>query len=85
MGFSTTLLQLNTDDKFRGRVFSAELGLSMLTLAVGAYVTGVLVDHGIAARLVAIGVGFTMLIPAVLWGRAMQMWRATPQVVAADD
>jgi len=83
--FSTTLLQLNTDDKFRGRVFSAELGLSMLTLAVGAYVTGVLVDHGIAARLVAIGVGFTMLIPAVLWGRAMQMWRATPQVVAADD
>jgi MFS family permease len=30
--FSTTLLQLNTDDRFRGRVFSADLGLCMLTI-----------------------------------------------------
>ena len=83
--FSTTLLQLNTDDKFRGRVFSAELGLSMITLAVGAYATGLLVDHGIAARSVAVGIGLAMLIPAILWGKAMQLWRAMPQAVAADD
>ncbi len=83
--FSTTLLQLNTDDKFRGRVFSAELGLCMVTLAIGAYLTGLLVDHGIAARSVAIGIGLVMLIPAVLWGRAMRLWRVTPQAVAADD
>jgi len=74
--FSTTLLQLNTDDKFRGRVFSAELGLSMLTLAVGAYVTGVLVDRGIDPRSVAIATGLAMLIPAALWGRALRLWRA---------
>src|SRR5208282_5706265 len=34
--FSTTLLQLHTDDRFRGRVFSADLGFSMLTIAAGA-------------------------------------------------
>jgi len=83
--FSTTLLQLNTDDRFRGRVFSAELGLSMITLAVGAYATGLIVDRGIAARSVALGVGFVMLIPALLWGKAMQLWNVTPEVVAADD
>jgi len=83
--FSTTLLQLNTDDRFRGRVFSAELGLCMITLAVGAYVTGTLIDHAISARSVAIGIGVIMLIPALLWGRAMEFWKTTPQAVAADD
>jgi len=83
--FSTTLLQLNTDDRFRGRVFSAELGLCMVTLAVGAYVTGMLVDHGITARSVAVGIGLIMLIPTLLWGRAMQLWKTAPQAVAADD
>ena len=29
--FSTTLLQIHTEDRFRGRVFAAELGLFMLT------------------------------------------------------
>ena len=83
--FSTTLLQMNTEDQFRGRVFSAELGLSMLTLAVGAYVTGLLVDHGMQARSVAIAVGFVMLIPAALWGRAMRLWQGTQHAVASID
>jgi hypothetical protein len=82
--FSTTLLQLNTDDRFRGRVFSAELGLSMVTLAVGAYVTGFLIDHGIDPRQVAIAVGLLMLVPAALWSRAMRLWRPKPQVAATD-
>ncbi|MFI5111069.1 MAG: MFS transporter, partial [Terriglobales bacterium] len=34
--FSTTLLQMQSDDKFRGRVFSADLGLCMFTIAAGA-------------------------------------------------
>jgi MFS family permease len=83
--FSTTLLQLNTDDKFRGRVFSAELGLCMVTLAIGAYVTGLLVDHGVAVRTVAIATGLVMLIPAALWGRAIRFWKTVPEAVAAAD
>src|SRR5580658_1242247 len=38
--FSTTLLQLNTEDRFRGRVFAADLGMGSLTFAVTAYWAG---------------------------------------------
>jgi MFS family permease len=65
--FSTTLLQLHTDDRFRGRVFSADLGFAMLTIAIGAFLCGRLLDAGITARTVATWTGFVMLIPATLW------------------
>jgi MFS family permease len=70
--FSTTLLQLHTDDRFRGRVFSADLGFSMLTIAIGAFVCGRLLDWGIAARTVASWTGVVMLIPATLWALAIR-------------
>jgi predicted MFS family arabinose efflux permease len=70
--FSTTLLQLHTDDRFRGRVFSADLGFSMLTIAAGAFLCGRLLDAGVAARTVATWTGLVMLIPAALWALAMQ-------------
>jgi hypothetical protein len=70
--FSTTLLQLHTEDRFRGRVFSADLGFSMLTIAAGAFLCGRLLDAGVAARTVATGTGFAMLIPAALWALAMR-------------
>jgi MFS family permease len=70
--FSTTLLQLHTDDRFRGRVFSADLGFSMLTIAAGAYVCGRLLDAGVAARTVATWTGLIMVIPAGLWALAMR-------------
>ena len=66
--FSTTLLQLQTDDKFRGRVFAADLGLCMFTIATGAYIAGHFVDWGFAARHVASAAGLLMLIPATLVG-----------------
>ncbi len=71
--FSTTLLQLHTDDRFRGRVFSADLGFSMLTIAAGAYVCGRLLDAGVTARTVATWTGLIMLIPAMLWALAMRL------------
>jgi len=66
--FSTTLLQMQSDDKFRGRVFAADLGLSMFTVAAGAYLAGRFVDWGFAARNVASVAGMLMLIPALWWG-----------------
>ncbi len=69
--FSTTLLQLHTDDRFRGRVFSADLGFSMLTIAAGAYLCGHLLDAGVPARTVATWTGLVMLVPAALWAVAM--------------
>jgi MFS family permease len=71
--FSTTLLQLNTEDRFRGRVFSTDLGLSMLTIAIGAYVCGMLLDRGVSARVVASATGLLMLLPAILWAWAMSL------------
>jgi hypothetical protein len=70
--FSTTLLQLHTDDRFRGRVFSADLGFSMLTIAAGAYLCGRLLDAGVAARTLATYTGLIMIIPAGLWALAMR-------------
>jgi MFS family permease len=71
--FSTTLIQLHTDDRFRGRVFSADLGFSMLTIAAGAYLCGCLLDAGVSARTVATGTGLVMLIPAGWWALAMRV------------
>ena len=65
--FSTTLLQLQSEDKFRGRVFSADLGICMLMIATGAYLAGRFLDWGYAARNVASVAGMLVLIPATLW------------------
>ena len=75
--FSTTLLQMQSDDKFRGRVFAADLGLCMFTIATGAYLAGRFVDWGFAARHVASVAGMLMLIPAGLWGFSVRRnWAA---------
>lgn len=68
--FSTTLLQLNTEDRFRGRVFATDLGLCMLSIAVGAFLAGRFVDAGFAPRYVASATGLLMLVPAALWAWA---------------
>jgi MFS family permease len=69
--FSTTLLQLHTEDRFRGRVFAADLGLGSLTFAVTAYLAGRFLDAGISARMVATSTGVLMLIPAAILAWAL--------------
>jgi len=64
--FSTTLLQLRTEDRFRGRVFAADLGLGSFTFATTAYLCGRFLDYGIPVRTMATGTGFFMLIPAAI-------------------
>ena len=74
--FSTTLLQLHTEDRFRGRVFAADLGLGSLTFAVTAYLAGVFLDSGISARTVATGTGALMLVPAAILAWALRVSRS---------
>jgi MFS family permease len=69
--FSTTLLQLRTEDRFRGRVFSADLGLASFTFATTAYLAGRSLDWGISVRTVATGTGLFMLVPATLLALAL--------------
>src|SRR6202158_2064616 len=75
--FSSTLLQLHTEDRFRGRVFSADLGLASLTFATTAYLCGRLLDVGISARTLATGTGALMLVPAAILAFALRVVRCS--------
>jgi hypothetical protein len=74
--FSTTLLQFHTEDRFRGRVFSADLGLGSFTFAVTAYLAGRFLDAGISARMVATSTGALMLVPAAILAFALRVGRS---------
>jgi predicted MFS family arabinose efflux permease len=73
--FSTTMLQLNSDDQFRGRVFSADLGLCMAAIALTAYVASAMVDAGVPLRTLAAYTGGFLVIPALWWLAIQRLWR----------
>jgi MFS family permease len=83
--FSSTLLQLNTDDRFRGRVFAAELGLTMLVLSAVSYIAGYVLDAGISPRALVFGAGAFMLIPFAAWTFVQKFWRDEAVTQAADS
>jgi hypothetical protein len=76
--FSSTLLQIRTGDKFRGRVFAAEWAFSVLTMSISSYSAGVLIDRNLSAPSVASLTGLVMLLPAVLWALALVSWKQKP-------
>lgn len=80
--FSTTLLQLDTQDRFRGRVFAAELGLSMLALSCTSYLAGIAVHWGVPVRTVAAATGCLMVAAAFLWSWA---WRRVRSSRSGND
>ncbi|MBI4468560.1 MAG: MFS transporter [Acidobacteria bacterium] len=66
--FSTTLLQMASEDRFRGRVFAAEQTLFTLTLALSNYATGLLLDRAhLSPRFMAAVMGLLFVPPAVVW------------------
>ena len=70
--FSTTLLQLMSEDRFRGRVFSAELGFCTTALAITAFGAGWLLDRGVSIRaLLAATAGLTFAAGALWAGWGM--------------
>jgi len=73
--FSTTLLQVYTVDRFRGRVFAADYGLCMLGISASSYLAGVAIDFGIQARTFASLVGLAMLVPVVGWALVLKRLR----------
>jgi hypothetical protein len=76
--FSTTLLQQCSDNRFHGRVFAADLGFFMLAIAVAAALADILIDNGVSVRVIAFSTGVAMLAPALVWFRAMRLWRDAP-------
>jgi len=65
--FSSTLLQLQTQDRFRGRVFSAEWAFSVVTMSLSSYSAGALIDRSVSPPAVASLAGLVTIIPAALW------------------
>ncbi len=82
---STTLLQLGTEDRFRGRVFSAELGFCMLAIGSGAFLAGEAIDRGTRLPLVAFGIGLAGAAAGVLWACGLRVWKHAPQAAATTD
>jgi hypothetical protein len=73
--FSTVLLQLNVEDKFRGRVFAAEAALTTLTMAASNYIVAELMDRfGFSPRVVTAGVGVFFLMPGLVWFLTRKRW-----------
>jgi hypothetical protein len=73
--FSTTLLQKHTEDRFRGRVFSADLGLNTLMVSVTCFLAGAFIDRGVPVRQYVLFTGISVLAPACAWALAMRLWR----------
>lgn len=66
--FSTVLLQMSVPDRFRGRVFSAELALLMVVSALSSYICGYALDHwGLSPFLLTRVLGVVFVLPAVGW------------------
>jgi MFS family permease len=73
--FSTVILQRSVEDKFRGRVFAAELALLTLTMAASNYVVGELLDRfQISPRIVTVGVGIFFMTPGFIWFLTQRWW-----------
>jgi MFS family permease len=73
--FSTVLLQRTVEDRFRGRVFAAELALLTLTMAASNYVTGELLDRfQLSPRTVTVGIGLLFLVPGAMWLLTRRWW-----------
>lgn len=72
--YSTTLMQLQTDDRFRGRLFSAEFGCSMLMMSISSFLAGFFIDHGARPQTIAVAIGIAVAIPAAAWAFALRLW-----------
>jgi MFS family permease len=83
--FSTVLLQLEVPDRFRGRVFAAELALVTLVTSVSGYWTGYELDHvGRSPRTLAFVLGALFCLPGVLWLMILARWHELPAAGLAE-
>jgi MFS family permease len=75
--FSTTMLHQMTEDRFRGRVFSADLAGLFLLMSAVSWAAGLLVDGGVSVRTIALATGCMGFVPAALWLAAQRFWRTS--------
>jgi MFS family permease len=74
--FSTVLLQMTAEDRFRGRVFAAEQSLVTLTMALSGFVVGFAIDRGASAFGAAVAMGAITLVPGIAWSVGLRRQRS---------
>jgi MFS family permease len=83
--FSTVLLQLEVPDRFRGRVFAAELALVTLSSSVSSYWTAYQLDRaGWSPRTLSFALGAMFMVPGAVWLLILSRWQA-PEVEALAE
>jgi MFS family permease len=79
---STTLLQINSEDRFRGRVFAADLAIAMLTVACSGFAAGQAIDHGASPRTAAWAIAVAEIVLGITWAFALRLWNRDPNLVS---
>jgi MFS family permease len=77
--FSTTLLQKMVEDRFRGRVFAAEMAFLTLVLSFSTYFTGAALENGTEPRTVVLRLALLFILPGLVW----TIYRKTPAASSA--
>jgi len=83
--FSTTLLMLLTENRYRGRVFSAEYALHFAMVSTASFGVSSAIDGGMSPRDAALLMGLSLLLPLSLWILAQRFWKNTPDLPISDD
>src|SRR5437762_174054 len=83
--FSTVLLQKEVEDKFRGRVFAAELALLTLAMAASNYQVGDLMDRfGFSPRVVTVVSGTFFVLPRWIWFVTRGWWDRKERTIGLE-
>jgi MFS family permease len=76
---STTLLQIHTTDRFRGRVFALDMGMLMLAVSASNFVIGIGLDTWkFSAPQLAQDLGMVLIVPGLLWLPVQALWAKAP-------
>ncbi len=80
--YSGTLLQLDADKRFHGRVFSIEFGLTTLAISASSWALTYGVDHGLTIHEAVRIAGSAVIIPLMVWGGTLLLRRGIDTDVA---
>jgi MFS family permease len=65
--FSTTLIHRSVEDRFRGRVFSAEMALLTLVMSLSIWLTGKAMELKVDPRQIVLVLALISLLPGIGW------------------
>lgn len=83
--FSTTLLMLLTENRYRGRVFAAEYSLHFTVVSMASIAASSAIDYGMSPQSVSLTMALSLLLPLALWLVLQRLWKNTADTPLTDD